>query len=127
MPHQVESFGNAMSVLAGHGHVKSRLTQAFDENLSDIDAESLPASVGPVFSELSNRLKAIEPQNGESPVSATVRKMSINEADDCAKTLVRIYADLLRSDIKPVVVPLDTDKVREADAPVIPAMLLKSV
>jgi len=127
MPHQVESFGNALSVLAGHGQIKHRLIQAFEENLSDIDAESLPANVGKTFADFHARLHAVTPLKGESAVRATVRKMSTGEADHCAKILVRLYADFLRSDIKPVVVPLDKDKAREADALSIPAMLLKSV
>ena len=123
MPHHVDSFGTALSVLAGHGHIKNRLIQAFEDNLRDIDDASLPRPVSQAFSRLRDRMTAVAPLNGEGPICASVRKMSIVEADECAKMLVDIYGDLLRSRAIATPVPVDD----EEDAAEVPAMLLKTV
>ena len=123
MPHHVDSFGTALSVLAGHGHIKNRLIQAFEDNLGDIDDTSLPRPVSQAFNRLRDRMTAVAPLNGEGPICASVRKMSIVEADECAKMLVEIYGDLLRSRAVSTPVAVDT----EDDGADVPAMLLKTV
>ena len=123
MPHHVDRFGTALSVLAGHGHIKNRLIQAFEDNLGDIEGDSLPGPISQSFSRLRDRMTAVAPLNGEGPICASVRKMSIVEADECARMLVDIYGDLLRS--KAVAGPVAVDT--EDDAADVPAMLLKTV
>jgi hypothetical protein len=46
----------------------------------------------------------VEPMNGEGSICATVRKMSIDEADECARSMVGLYRDIMRY----------TDKAQEA-------------
>ncbi len=123
MPHHDDRFGTALSVLAGHGHIKNRLIQAFEYNLRDIEDGSLPWPVCKSFRRLRDRMTAVAPLNGEGPICASVRKMSIVEADECAKMLVDIYGDLLRS--KAVATPVVVDT--EDEAADVPAMLLKTV
>ena len=107
MPHHVDRFGTALSVLAGHGHIKNRLIQAFEDNLGDIEDDSLPRSIKQSFSRLRDRMTAVAPLNGEGPICASVRKMSIVEADECARMLVDIYGDLLRSKAVAGPVPIE--------------------
>lgn len=123
MPHHVDRFGTALSVLAGHGHIKNRLIQAFEDNLGDIDEASLPRPASKAFTRLRNRMTAVTPLNGEGPICASVRKMSIVEADECARMLVGIYGDLLQG--KTVAGPLPVPD--EEDAVEVPTMLLKTV
>ena len=123
MPHHVDRFGTALSVLAGPGHIKDRLIKAFDENLTDIDDATLPRPISRSFRDLRHRLTAVAPLNGEGPVCASVRKMSIMEADECARSLLGMYGEILRSDVNSELVDLE-DEAASAD---VPAMLLKSV
>ena len=123
MAHHVDRFGTALAVLAGHGHIKSRLIKAFEDNLTDIDDELLPRPACRSFQELRRRLTAVSPLNGEGPICASVRKMSINEADECARIIVGLYGEILQNGagVDPVYAE---DETSAAD---VPAILLKSV
>lgn len=123
MPHHVDRFGTALAVLAGHGHIKDRLIRAFEDNLTEVDEESLPQHAGQTFRDLRDRVTAVAPLNGEGPICASVRKMSIMEADQCAQTLLTLYRELLCCDARPVAVEAEA----EASSADVPAMLLKSV
>ena len=122
MPHYVDRFRAAMAVLSGHGHIKQRLIKAFDQNLRDIDDVLLPVAVKESFAELRQMMTRVAPSNGEGPICASVRKMSIDEADVCANHLVDLYGDMIRYGDKVVEPPAPDD-----DAVEVPAMLLKSV
>lgn len=95
MPNQVNRFYTAVSVLAGHGHIKQRLIQAFEDNLAHIDDDTIPIAVRESFGELRDLMKQVEPLNGEGPICASVRKMSIEEADGCARRIVDLYRDMI--------------------------------
>lgn len=123
MPYYSERFGTALTVLAGHGHIKTRLTRAFEENLNDIDDATLPTVIRDTFADLRLRLTRVPPANGEGAVCATVRKMSILEADECARMLVEVYESLLRSGDASV----EPSDAGEEPAAAVPAVLLKSV
>jgi hypothetical protein len=41
-------------------------------------------------------MNQVAPLNGEGPICASVRKMSIDEADDCARRIVDLYGDMIR-------------------------------
>lgn len=122
MPYHSERFGTALAVLAGHGHIKTRLIKAFEENLHDIDDAMLPAKARTAFADLRVRLTRVAPLNGEGAVCASVRKMSIPEADECARTLVSIYEMLLRTGDTPI-----PDAENSDDEQSVPAVLLKTV
>ena len=124
MSHHLECFRAALSVLAGHGHIKQRLIEAFDENLQDIDAATLPLTIRESFADLRLKLNQVAPLNGEGPICASVRKMSIEEADACGRQLAALYADVVRAaGDSQETLPLSPVE----DAPAVPAMLLKSV
>jgi hypothetical protein len=125
MPHHVERFGTALSVLAGHGHIKERLIKAFEQNLNDIDHETLPEPVESRFRDLHKRMTSVTPLNGEGAICASVRKMSITEADECARILVGMYGELLQDDSESQ--PADIEIQHDTASADVPAMLLKSV
>ena len=96
MSHHVDRFYAAVSVLAGDGHIKQRLMKAYQENLDDIAEDELPSSIKLAFTRLKSRMSRVAPLNGEGPICATVRKMSVHEASDCAVSVVSLYGEMLR-------------------------------
>lgn len=96
MSHHEDDFFAAVSVLAGHGHIKDRLVAAFEDNLKSIEVDELPGSMRHSFGELRHLMMRVEPLNGEGPIRASVRKMSITDADQCARLVVELYSDALR-------------------------------
>lgn len=99
MSNHVKKFYSAVMVLGSHGHIKQRLIRAYEDNLAHIEDDSLPAEVRQPFAELGDRMKQVEPLNGEGPICASVRKMSIDEADDCARQIIDLYGDMIRATI----------------------------
>ncbi|MFQ6003986.1 MAG: hypothetical protein ACE5OQ_00665 [Woeseia sp.] len=96
MPYHVDNFFAAVSVLAGHGHIKQRLIAAFEDNLESIEEKDLPVPVKQTFADLKHMMHRVAPLNGEGPICASVRKMSVDEADQCARLVVDIYGDMIR-------------------------------
>lgn len=97
MSHYVEQFTAAIAALSGHGHVKQRLIEAFDTHLGEVEVSDLPVSVREPFADLRLAVSRVEPANGEGPICASVRKMSIAEASQCALRLVELYAEVVTS------------------------------
>jgi hypothetical protein len=122
MPYHVDNFFTAVSVLAGHGHIKQRLISAYDDHLESIDEDDLPIPVRESFADLKQLMHRVAPANGEGPICASVRKMSVDEANQCAQIMVDIYGDMIRhSDSGQTTLPLQID-----DRPEIPPFLVKS-
>ena len=96
MTSHVDRFYAAVSILAGDGHIKQRLIKAFQDNLADVDEDELPVSIKEPFSDLRQKLNSVSPHNGESPVCASVRKMSATEASICAAELVTLFGEVLQ-------------------------------
>ncbi len=115
MTNHVARFQAAVSVLAGDGHIKQRLISAFQENLVEIEDDTLPNGVRKGFKDLRERMHIVAPLNGEGAIRASVRKMSALEASECAVSLVSLYGDLLRhgdaSDISAGISPEDAHEV----------------
>jgi len=123
MTDHMDRFQAAVKVLAGHGHIKQRLIDAFERNLDDIEAEDLPLEVKKGFADLKHLMHRVAPHNGEGPVCASVRKMSVPEASDCAVSVVSLYDEILRlGDTGQATLPL-----AEEDQERIPPFLVKSV
>jgi len=111
MSYHLDSFFAAVSVLAGHGHIKQRLIRAYEDNLVDISEDELPASLRRHFVELKQQMYRVSPLNGEGPICASVRKMSIDEAAQCAISVVGLYSEIASlSDSVPHALPLDSDE-----------------
>jgi len=122
MTYHVDRFYAAVSVLAGDGHVKQRLMRAYQENLDDIQEDELPRQLKNSFSKLKMRMHRVAPLNGEGPICASVRKMSVHEASDCAVSVVSLYGEIIRqaSDLQD---PLPLNGDQES----VPPFLVKSV
>jgi len=97
MANPVDRFHAALTVLAGNGHIKQRLIKAFGEYLVDIHEDELPLAMRESFADLCAAMHRVSPLNGEGPICASVRKMSLAEAGDCAGQVVVLYGELLRS------------------------------
>ena len=98
MSYHVDRFYAAVSVLAGHGHIKQRLIKAYEDNLGEISADELPVSVKQAFSDLKHQMHRVTPLNGEGPICASVRKMSVAEATECAVSVVGLFGEISRLD-----------------------------
>jgi hypothetical protein len=96
MTYHVDRWYTAVSVLAGDGHVKQRLIKAYRENLEHVADDELPRELRKSFRDLRSRLHCVTPLNGEGPVCASVRKMSVKDASDCAVAIVGLYGDVIR-------------------------------
>ena len=123
MTDHVERLHAALLVLAGHGHVKQRLIKAFEDHLAEIHEDELPIAMKQSFADLRNEMQRVAPLNGEGPICASVRKMSLQEASECAGRIVSLYGDISRyGDDTQSALPLgDEDEVR------VPPFLVKSV
>ncbi|MDH3748542.1 MAG: hypothetical protein OER97_10075 [Gammaproteobacteria bacterium] len=123
MTNYVNRFYTAVSVLAGDGHIKQRLTRAYQDNLAEIEDDELPLAIRERFTELTKRMHSVAPLNGEGAVRASVRKMSCPEAGECAVSVFALYTDILRhADGDQEDLPLSRDV-----AEVVPPFLVKSV
>ena len=96
MSNHVQRFYDAVSVMAGHGNIKQRLIKAYEENLAVIEEQDLPIAVRESFGALRDTLSEVAPLNGEGCVRASVRKMSVSDADACARHMLDIYRDIMR-------------------------------
>lgn len=122
MSNHVERFYAAVMALVAHGDIKQRLISAFEEHLADIEDEELPIALRPDFAALRNAISQVEPLNGEGRIRATVRKMSVYEADRCAGMMLDLYADLVRlGDELRETIPPDIE-----DQAIVPAFLAKT-
>jgi hypothetical protein len=91
----VERFAAAVQVLVGEGPVKNRLTSAYSEYLEDLQQVDLPIAGKGVFSELHRALHSASPVGKVDCVRASIQKMSPVEAWWHARTIVRLYTELL--------------------------------
>ena len=97
MSDHVDNFYAAVSVLAGHGRIKQRLVKAYEENLAGIEEEDLPIAVKQSFADLRHMMSWVEPVvKREGRIRASVRKMSVAEADECAHKMIDLYGDMIR-------------------------------
>ena len=122
MSYHVDRFYAAVAVLAANGHIKQRLMNAFGDHLDDIDEEELPEPIRQAFANLRLEMYRVTPLNGEGPICASVRKMSADEAGDCAVSVVSLYREMIHhSDHAQVDLPLD-----HGNHTAVPPFLIKS-
>ena len=74
--------------------IKQRLACAFSKHLQHVDAAELPAALRCEFHDLLRGLEAVRPMPGETPVQATVRKMSAEDADVYAARIVVLFGEV---------------------------------
>jgi hypothetical protein len=122
MSYHVDHFFAAVSVLAGHGHIKQRLMKAYEDHLTEISEDELPVAAKQAFADLKHQMYRVTPLKGESPISASVRKMSVGEASECAASIVTVYGEIVHfSDGAQRSLPMD-----RADQVGVPPFLVKS-
>jgi len=92
-----ESLHYATLELVRSTPIKHRLVSAYRRHLAALPAEQLPAEVRQPFEHLMAALQGVPPLRGEDAVSASVRKMSNQEADDYSTQIVEIYGVTCRA------------------------------
>jgi hypothetical protein len=78
--------------------IKQRLISAYRRHLALVVQEQLPSEVRASFSQLMRSFSGVQPLRGEDAVVASVRKMSNQEADDCAALIVEIFGLMCRNE-----------------------------
>jgi hypothetical protein len=86
----------AALTLARSGPIKDRLADAYRNHLSLVSPEELPEGLRAEFRACHDALTSEAPLRGEDAVRATVRKLSSQQADDLACTVVRLFAAMVR-------------------------------
>jgi hypothetical protein len=92
-----ERFAAAVRRLVGDGPIKQRLGQAYAEHLDDIREGDLPSSLQRPYAELAAAMRRSTVLGKEDAIRITVQKMSFAEATTHAETIVKLYAEVLRS------------------------------
>jgi hypothetical protein len=77
--------------------IKQRLISAA-RHLTPLTEDQLPNETRGSFAQLMGALAGVQPQRGEDAVVASVRKMSNQQADDCATLIVEIFGTLCRAE-----------------------------
>ena len=96
MAYHVDCLYAAVSVLAGHGHIKQRLISAYEDHIDKIRHDEMPAASREAFLDLQEKMHRVAPLNGEGTICASVRKMSVQEASACAVSILGLYRDVAR-------------------------------
>ena len=123
MTDHVDRFYAALIVLVGHGHIKQRLIKAFEDNLIDIHEDELPVAMKQPYADLRREMLRVSPLNGEGAICASVRKMSLDQASECAGRIVTLCREIARRhDDTQVSLPLE-----DAEETRVPPFLVKSV
>ncbi len=86
----------AALTLARSGPIKDRLADAFRNHLALVSAEDLPEALRAEFRACHEALTREAPLRGEDSVRATVRKLSSQQADELACSVVRLFAAMVR-------------------------------
>jgi hypothetical protein len=73
--------------------------KAYEEYLDDICEDELPDAVRRSFVELQRTMHRVAPLNGEGPICASVRKMSAEEAGECAVSVLSLYRAMVRHSV----------------------------
>lgn len=102
--------------------IKQRLIGAYRRHVAQIKDDQLPGEVRDSFCRLRESLSCVSPLRGEDSVAASVRKMSNQEADDCAAQIVEIFGitcrvllSAARASASVVQLHRESDVEREAD------------
>ena len=120
-----ESLHKAVLELAKPSPIKQRLIDAFTRHLLDLPAYEVPGDLRQDFEALRLSMTRIRPAPGESQVMATVRKMSIGEADACAARIVALLDLMHRNSLEapPKVLPQGRASLTDTSIARIPTLL----
>ena len=76
--------------------IKQRLVCAYRRHLAALRPEQVPEEIRVAYIQVTRALSGVEPLRGEDAVTASVRKMSVQDADDCAALIVEIFGMMCR-------------------------------
>jgi hypothetical protein len=79
--------------------IKQRLVCAYRRHLSSLPEDQVPAEIRKSFEQVMRSLCGVQPLRGEDAVAASVRKMSNQEADDCATQIVEMFDQMCKTHI----------------------------
>ena len=79
--------------------IKQRLVCAYRRHLSSLSEDQVPSEIRATFEKVMRSLCGVQPLRGEDAVTASVRKMSNQEADDCATWIVEMFDQMCRTHI----------------------------
>lgn len=79
--------------------IKQRLISAYRRHLATLPEDQLPSEVRESFGHVMRVLRGVHPLPGEDAVAASVRKMSNQEADECASLIVEIFGLMSRFNV----------------------------
>jgi hypothetical protein len=92
-----ECFHLATLELVRSTPIKQRLICAYRRYLVALPADEVPNEVREPYSQVMRCLCGVAPLRGEDAVAASVRKMSNQEADECAAQIVEIFGLMCKS------------------------------
>ena len=96
-----ECLHSAILELVRSTPIKQRLISAYRRHLAPFPEDQLPVEVRESFSQVLRWLRGVQPLPGEDAVAASVRKMSNQEADECAALIVEIFGSMCRINAAP--------------------------
>ena len=92
-----EKFHGATLSHARSGNIKERLAEAYRNHLCDVAEDELPKEIREEFRWISDALTREPPlSRGEDAVRATLRKLSNDEADRIASSVVQMFCIVSR-------------------------------
>jgi hypothetical protein len=94
-----ECFHSATLELVRSTPIKQRLIAAYRRHLALLPEEQLPLDARASFGQVMRSLRGVQPLRGEDAVAASVRKMSNQEADECAALIVEIFGLMCRDHV----------------------------
>jgi hypothetical protein len=92
-----ECFHFAALELVRSTPIKQRLVSAYRQYLAIVPEDQLPRELRESFGLVMRSLRGVQPLRGEDAVSASVRKMSNQEADECAAQIVELFGLISRT------------------------------
>jgi len=94
-----ECFHFATLELVRSTPIKQRLVSVYRRYLGSLPEDQLPVDVRDMFGQVMRCLRGVQPLKGEDAVAASVRKMSNQEADECAALIVEIFGMIGREHV----------------------------
>ena len=96
MCHVADKFYAAVRTLTTDGPVKQRLISAYVDHLEALAEDDVPEAIQPRFEALRQAMTAVPPTEKETAVQVSVRKMSQAEAARFTRSILAMFAELVR-------------------------------
>jgi len=91
-----DRFYAAVRTLSGDGPLKQRLIAAYVDHLECLGEDAVPEAIRPRFEALRKAMAAVPPTEKETAVQVSVRKMSQAEAARLTRSVLAMFAELVR-------------------------------